>query len=643
MVISGNGETVMKRSLLKLVLSVLVISTTILACNSLTIPLSAFTSSPTPPVLKVTTLVSAAQGANIMLPDGATVRIPPGSLKTDTEVTIQAIQGNGPTPTAEDVTITAGKIYDINLGAEPLEAPVTLEIPFDPSLLPGDVEPGQAFLSTFDEETGTWVYAGGAVDLTRNVITLPVSHASLWKPSSWNWSAWLVLLNNTLKLNLTGMYESAKLMVDGCEQVGEHVRVEIRENQTLLQGCIDKDDPHQPSLRLVNPRLIFYEVSSISGGGNYPPKKILAPGGSLPFVADTQDRSPLIVTATLTQESTLYLGVNMILAILPGLNQLQALNDVTVRGQQIACLANNLPYQVDIINMGKAIVENKQTAAVQAFGKFLMDESKMLALIKAGRECKIGPASTWSLAGLNKIGSASSLLMTEVDYLATYLSGNIYGEVAFYWTAPSTPTPAFTPTPAPTATPLPTSTPQPVSSLRGTVQQLSNCRYGPDWPYLYKYGVGVGTRMEVIGRDMDGDWLYVQGIGGNNACWIKAVQIQVDGDVMSLSDAYPLTKNLPISPFFPQITITSVSNSGGTVNVNWMEHIVREDLNTEQGIEYIVEIWTCVGGKPTFYALGTNDTSASFEIDNSCGITSHADVIGEDKEGFSPPAIIALP
>jgi hypothetical protein len=149
--------------------------------------------------------------------------------------------------------------------------------------------------------------------------------------------------------------------------------------------------------------------------------------------------------------------------------------------------------------------------------------------------------------------------------------------------------------------------------------------------------------MEVIGRDMDGDWLYVQGIGGNNACWIKAVQIQVDGDVMSLSDAYPLTKNLPISPFFPQITITSVSNSGGTVNVNWMEHIVREDLNTEQGIEYIVEIWTCVGGKPTFYALGTNDTSASFEIDNSCGITSHADVIGEDKEGFSPPAIIALP
>ena len=207
-------------------------------------------------------------------------------------------------------------------------------------------------------------------------------------------------------------------------------------------------------------------------------------------------------------------------------------------------------------------------------------------------------------------------------------------------TPTSTPVPTLTPTP----TTAPTDTPQPVSSLRGTVTQLSNCRYGPDWPYLYKYGVGVGTRMEVIGRDTDGNWLYVQGIGGHNPCWIKAVQIQVDGDEMSLPDAYPFTQNLPISPFFEQLTI-SVSNSGGMVNVSWSEHIIRSDLGTEQGIEYIVEIWTCVDGKPAFYALGLppGETSASFQIDNSCGVTSHADVIGEDKEGFSIPAEIPLP
>jgi hypothetical protein len=195
-----------------------------------------------------------------------------------------------------------------------------------------------------------------------------------------------------------------------------------------------------------------------------------------------------------------------------------------------------------------------------------------------------------------------------------------------------------------TPTPTPTATPQPVSSLRGSVIQLSNCRYGPDWPYLYKYGVRVGTRMEVIGRDVDGNWLLVQGVGAHNSCWIKAVQIQVDGDVMSLPDAYPFTQNLPISPFFPEITI-SVSYSGGMVNVSWPDHEIRSDLGTEQGIEYIVEIWTCVDGKPTFFAQGypPGETNASFQIDNSCGMISHADVIGEDKEGFSLPAQIVLP
>jgi len=204
--------------------------------------------------------------------------------------------------------------------------------------------------------------------------------------------------------------------------------------------------------------------------------------------------------------------------------------------------------------------------------------------------------------------------------------------------------PAVPPTPTPTSTPTPTNTPQPITSLRGTVAQLSNCRYGPDWPYIYKYGVGVGTKMEVIGRDTDGNWLQVQGIGGHNACWIKGVQIQVDGDVMALPDTYPNTTGLPISPFFPEISI-SVSYSGGMVNVSWPDHEIRSDLGTEQGIEYIVEIWTCVDGKPTFYALGfpPGETNASFEIDNSCGMISHADVIGEDKEGFSPPANIVLP
>jgi hypothetical protein len=182
-----------------------------------------------------------------------------------------------------------------------------------------------------------------------------------------------------------------------------------------------------------------------------------------------------------------------------------------------------------------------------------------------------------------------------------------------------------------------------ISSLRGSVLERSNCRYGPDAAYLYKYGLKPETRMEVIGRDADGDWLYVQGIGGKNPCWLKASQIKVNGDIMRLPDAYPVTSHLPISPFFEKITILGVSGGGGTVTVQWQKHIVRSDLDTEQGIEYIIEVWTCNNGKPVFYAIGTNDTSATFKVDYSCGQPPRADIIGEDKEGFSIPAPIAIP
>jgi len=200
-----------------------------------------------------------------------------------------------------------------------------------------------------------------------------------------------------------------------------------------------------------------------------------------------------------------------------------------------------------------------------------------------------------------------------------------------------------TPTVVPATRQPPTASPS-VSSLRGTVLERSNCRYGPDWPYLYKYGLHSGTEMEVIGRDADGDWLQVRAVGGHNPCWIKGVQMQVAGDVLDLPDAYPATNLLPISPYFQRVTLTSTSQSGSTVTVDWAEHNIRGRADTGEGIEYIIEVWTCVGGKPNFSAYGfpPGETGFSFQVDDSCGFASHADLVGEDKEGFSLPAEIPL-
>ena len=208
----------MNKNRLKVISAILVVSLAMLSCNIPTRAEPTFTPAPftptpfppTPQELKVTIQVSANQGGTVALSDGATVRIPPGALPSDTDVVLQAVQDGGPTLQAPaDATANVGKGYEINLGTNPLEKAVMLEIPFDPKLLPGDVEPDQVFLSTFDEKSGTWVYAGGTVDLSRNVISLPVTHASFWKPASWNWATWPVLLDKTLSLNLVNIKDAA--------------------------------------------------------------------------------------------------------------------------------------------------------------------------------------------------------------------------------------------------------------------------------------------------------------------------------------------------------------------------------------------------------------------------------------------------
>ena len=362
-----------------------------------------------------------------------------------------------------------------------------------------------------------------------------------------------------------------------------------------------------------------------------------------------------VTSKSLTFDAALFL-LKSGLALLPG-SSLAAcgIGGEGTRDEIItAFLMNNWMDILPGINRGSEVIAN--SVALTVTGDFLGAKRELLGVLpqffesiqgtlkKQAGSCAIGlvleivkkPAAPVKIA----VAFLTWLPVMAWDY---YSYDGVPAKAEMTYTPVIEPTP-LPPTATPTSTPVPTNTPAPVSSLRGTVTQISNCRYGPDWPYLYKYGVGVGTKMEVIGRDADGNWLQVQGIGGQNACWIKSVQIQVDGDVMTLPDTYPNTTGLPISPFFPEISV-SVSYSGGMVNVSWPDHEIRSDLSTEQGIEYIVEIWTCVDGKPTFYALGfpPGETNASFEIDNSCGIISHANLIGEDKEGFSPPTIIALP
>jgi hypothetical protein len=197
--------------------------------------------------------------------------------------------------------------------------------------------------------------------------------------------------------------------------------------------------------------------------------------------------------------------------------------------------------------------------------------------------------------------------------------------------------------PPETPTPVPTNTPDAVPSLDGTVTQQSSCRYGPSQYHLYKTGFRPQAPVKIIGRDADGDWVQIELAAGNTPCWMNAGLIQVEGDVIALPDTYPPDRRLPISDAFPQIGLISASPGGDGITASWVHHQIREDLAQTDTVEYVIEVWTCKDGKPAFFAVGTNDTFASFPIDNSCGVASYAHLIGQDEHGFSFPTRIPLP
>ena len=204
-------------------------------------------------------------------------------------------------------------------------------------------------------------------------------------------------------------------------------------------------------------------------------------------------------------------------------------------------------------------------------------------------------------------------------------------------TATLTPLPTDTPTPTDTLTPIPT-----YSVLIGEVNadQLA-CRYGPGWPYLYFFGLLKGNRLEVIGRLDNANWIYVQAIGGNKPCWVKAEFMNIQGDIMSVEPIYPDKAGLPVSPYYQPTTVRDATRSGDRVTVKWRDIPLRAgDEEDERMNHYIIEVWRCEAGQIIFEPLATNDLEISFLDEPGCSEPSRGRIFVQEKHGFAGPTDI---
>ncbi len=122
--------------------------------------------------------VVGPSGGVVEGPGGVRVVVPGGAVSGEGVVLVSEVEPNSE---VEEVFVgvgAAGPAFEIGLEGANLVGEVTIELPYDPGLLPGGVDEGAVFGAWHDEEAGRWVALHGEVDSERNVVAVTTDHFS---------------------------------------------------------------------------------------------------------------------------------------------------------------------------------------------------------------------------------------------------------------------------------------------------------------------------------------------------------------------------------------------------------------------------------------------------------------------------------
>lgn len=208
-----------------------------------------------------------------------------------------------------------------------------------------------------------------------------------------------------------------------------------------------------------------------------------------------------------------------------------------------------------------------------------------------------------------------------------------------------TPTQPSTATMTATASQTPGLSCQPAQGVVN-VDQLS-CRYGPGASYLYRSGLFLGDNVDVLGKadTAYGTWLYLLSQSGVK-CWVNSKYVDVDQDLACLESYYPDKASLIIFPtaLFPAPSNIETERSGTNVSIYWTGYnLAIADRESATSPRYLLELWTCQGGKIVFTPLGTSDEFADILDEPGCSKPSHGQIFLAHKSGYIGPSIIPWP
>lgn len=157
--------------------------------------------------------------------------------------------------------------------------------------------------------------------------------------------------------------------------------------------------------------------------------------------------------------------------------------------------------------------------------------------------------------------------------------------------------------------------------------------------------------MEVVGRNQDGTWLFVEGVHGWNPCWIRAdlARFNDGGDVtthniriVSPNAMLPIATNLYRPP-----TGIQAFRSGEKVTVAWNAVWMTED--DYEG--YLIEAYLCQDGQLVFTPIKhklplSQNVDTQYEVltdEPGCLVPSSARIYTVEKHGYTGYLMIPWP
>jgi hypothetical protein len=367
----------------------------------------------------------------VSLGSDVTVRVPAGALPDGGTVNVVKASGKDAAPGELDGGKAVGSAFKIDVGDQKLSKPITLEIAFDPKSLPKDMPKDAVFLAYYDEEKQAWVPVGGQVDSTRNVISIQTDHLSWWNPFSWDWQAWIAVMEKGLSGKLTDWVQGVQLLTTECKKSGQSVTIDESKANNVLQGCVTKDDSSKPELRVVNVKSFYLGVSPAPGGPGYPQATLLGPGDAASFTASTSDTPPAVVYADFTEEAMWRFVVGLVAEMLPSGN--------LIPNDGLAFIADGLKSTMSAKEASDKLDTGDSRGAAESVYELITGDSFIEAFAKLaadyGQKNSVDMMTKWTEAGVKEVltgVAAVDVIVSATDFVANYVLNN-HSAVAFTW------------------------------------------------------------------------------------------------------------------------------------------------------------------------------------------------------------------